>query len=227
MNIADDLKHLAVAIDSIAEMEGNPRKHSERNLEAIKRSLKRFGQLKPIVLADDGCTIIAGNGTFQAAVALGWTEIAAVQSGKGGEEAKAYAVADNRTTDLSQFVEDEIRSIFDEMDDELRMDAGFTTDELLREFNIHEASDDEAFLEEGEATTYETPEAPPEVTTQAAATPEHAGGVTFQSMILTGPAVHISYIRDSLNSIAEDLGTNGLVDTLMRVLELHGNKGEG
>ena len=49
----------------------NVRKHDEKNLEAIKSSLLRFGQQKPIVVDGKGI-VIAGNGTLTAAKALGW-----------------------------------------------------------------------------------------------------------------------------------------------------------
>ena len=42
----------------------NARKHSERNLDAIKGSLAKFGQRKPIVVDRRG-RILAGNGTIR------------------------------------------------------------------------------------------------------------------------------------------------------------------
>jgi hypothetical protein len=57
----------------------NARRHPERNLESIKRSLKRFGQQKPIVVDGDG-VIVAGNGTVAAAKALGWKTIDVVRT---------------------------------------------------------------------------------------------------------------------------------------------------
>jgi ParB-like chromosome segregation protein Spo0J len=47
----------------------NVRKHGEQNLAAIKASLTRFGQQKPIVVNRDG-VVVAGNGTLMAARAL-------------------------------------------------------------------------------------------------------------------------------------------------------------
>ena len=49
----------------------NVRKHDDRNLAAIKSSLSRFGQQKPIVIRPDG-SVVAGNGTLAAAQSLGW-----------------------------------------------------------------------------------------------------------------------------------------------------------
>lgn len=44
----------------------NSRKHPDKNLAAIKGSLSKFGQQKPIVI-DKNNVVIAGNGTLQAA----------------------------------------------------------------------------------------------------------------------------------------------------------------
>lgn len=87
-----------VKIDSIQQDPANVRTHSERNLDAIKASLARFGQQKPVVVDGNGI-IRAGNGTYAAVKALGWTEIKIVRTDLKGSEATAYAIADNRTGD--------------------------------------------------------------------------------------------------------------------------------
>ena len=78
----------------------NARNHGRRSIDAIKKSLAEFGQVKPIVLGKDG-KVIAGNGTVTAALELGWTKIKAVQTDFEGARALAYALADNRTAELS------------------------------------------------------------------------------------------------------------------------------
>jgi len=91
-----------VAISSLVPDPANVRKHSAKNLDAIKGSLARFGQQKPIVVSAAG-VVVAGNGTLAAAVALGWTEIDVVRSPLVGSEATAYAIADNRTAELAEW----------------------------------------------------------------------------------------------------------------------------
>lgn len=78
----------------------NARTHDERNLEAIKGSLARFGQQKPIVVDRKG-VIRAGNGTYSAAKALGWPEIDVVVTELDDLEALAFGIADNRTAELA------------------------------------------------------------------------------------------------------------------------------
>lgn len=92
----------SVKIDSISQDPANVRKHSERNLEAIKASLRKFGQQKPIVIDTKGI-ILAGNGTYEAARSLGWETILAVKTDLIGSDATAYAIADNRTAELAEW----------------------------------------------------------------------------------------------------------------------------
>ena len=98
--ITPALRHLAVPITAITADPANVRDHDARNLATIRASLAGFGQQKPIVIDATG-RCLAGNGTLAAARSLGWTEVAAVRSELTGRAATAYAIADNRTTDLS------------------------------------------------------------------------------------------------------------------------------
>ena len=93
-----------VEVASLVKDPANVRRHSEKNLEAIKGSLARFGQQKPIVVGADG-VVIAGNGTLAAAQSLGWSMIDIVRSPLTGSEATAYAIADNRTAELAEWDE--------------------------------------------------------------------------------------------------------------------------
>ena len=89
-----------VRVDSITHDPANVRKHDEANIEAIRASLNRFGQQKPIVISGSG-VVVAGNGTLVAARSLGWDHVAAVRTSLVGAEATAYAIADNRTAELA------------------------------------------------------------------------------------------------------------------------------
>jgi ParB family chromosome partitioning protein len=91
-----------VLIDAISPDPANARKHGRRNIDAIQASLRRFGQQKPIVV-DSGGTVRAGNGTLEAAKALGWTHIQIVRSDLPALELTAYAITDNRTAELAEW----------------------------------------------------------------------------------------------------------------------------
>ena len=94
------LTSLAVDIDTLVALEGNPRKG---DVDAIMASYDEFGQVKPIVIRpnDDGtATVIAGNHQTEAARRLGWTHIAAVPMNTDDKRALAFALAENRTMEL-------------------------------------------------------------------------------------------------------------------------------
>lgn len=97
------MKIETVKIKSLMMDPENARKHSPKNLEAIAGSLKTFGQRKPIVVWDG--TVIAGNGTVDAAKSLGWDEIDVVRCPPdwSAEQARAFALADNRTAELAEW----------------------------------------------------------------------------------------------------------------------------
>jgi len=123
----------------------NARLHDDRNLEAIARSLKAFGQQKPIVVDRDGI-IVAGNGTVAAASSLGWTEIAVVRTGLNKDEARAYAIADNRTAELATWDEERLAATLGELDVDLAGAVGFSEEELgamLEPFDASEAVEEE------------------------------------------------------------------------------------
>jgi len=123
-----------VTIASLLFDPANVRKHGERNLDAIKASLARFGQQKPIVVDADGI-VRAGNGTLMAAKALGWDEIEIVRTNLRGSEATAYAIADNRTAELAEWDEgalaEQLAAL--QIDDEaLAAATGFDASEIER-----------------------------------------------------------------------------------------------
>lgn len=92
----------SVPITSIVLDPSNARRHASKNLEALKGSLAKFGQQKPIVVGHNG-VVIAGNGTLEAARALGWSAIKIVRTSLEGTEATAFAIADNRSGELAEW----------------------------------------------------------------------------------------------------------------------------
>lgn len=107
-------------------MPGNPRKG---DVEAVKRSYERFGQRKPIVALLDG-TVIAGNHQLLAARALGWDQIAVVYVDDDDKTAKAFALADNRLSDLGGYDTDALGDLLSEIADDadLLLDTGYDPD---------------------------------------------------------------------------------------------------
>ena len=110
----------------------NARDHDERNIEAIKASLTRFGQQKPIVVDAKG-VVVAGNGTLEAARSLGWEKVAVVVTQLAGVEATAYAIADNRTAELAAWDDEALARTLEALRDDDSIEqlvTGFTDQEI-------------------------------------------------------------------------------------------------
>lgn len=106
-------KTSTVALGDLTHDPSNARRRDSKASGAIKASLEQFGAGRSIVVDGDG-VIRAGNGTATEAAGLGFTRVVIVEPEPGElvavkradwteEEARAYGVADNRSTDLSRF----------------------------------------------------------------------------------------------------------------------------
>jgi len=129
-NIIPALQALAVPIASLHTDPANARKHNDKNLDAIKASLAKFGQRKPVVVQREGMIVRAGNGTLAAAKALGWTEVAAVVLDDDNATASQFAIADNRTAELAEWDNETLATLLDGMDEQDRELLGFDADDM-------------------------------------------------------------------------------------------------
>jgi len=117
-NVNENIAHLAVPIETLIPLSNNPRRG---NVEAIMASLKEFGQVTPIVVKPNGdgtSTVLAGNHRVEAARRLGWTHVAVVEYEADDTTAIAFALTDNRSSDLgtvdSELLYDVIVEVLDE-----------------------------------------------------------------------------------------------------------------
>jgi len=134
MNIPDELSPLLFPVADLHELPGNPRRG---DVEAVRRSYEAFGQRKPIVArkdADGRCVVVAGNHQLKAARELGWEQIAVVWADDlTDNEAKAFALADNRVADLGSYDDADLLAMLQDADD--LSGTGYTdtdVDDLVR-----------------------------------------------------------------------------------------------
>ena len=120
-----------IKLDELQEWENNARIHTKRNLEALKQSLKDFTQTKPILVQKSTMRIIAGNGTYEAAKALGWESIECNILDLDDARANALAIADNRTGDLSEWNEKYLTEALEGLKTDGLLDlTGYNSNEL-------------------------------------------------------------------------------------------------
>lgn len=141
----------------------NARKRTDRSAALIAESLKRYGAARSIVIDEDG-RILAGNGTVEGARKAGISKlriieaegdelIAVRRAGLSEDEKVGLALADNRSSDLSDWDNEMLRQLSEEHD----LTPWFEDDELLAE--VLEP-------EKGKTDPDDVPEAPAEPITK-------------------------------------------------------------
>lgn len=111
-----ELKIEYLPISELKPYENNARKHAEADVEAIKKSIEEFGFNDPIGIWHD--TIVEGHGRLLAAQEIGMGEVPVIRlDHMTDEERRAYALAHNKTAELSdwdfEMLDTELEDIFD------------------------------------------------------------------------------------------------------------------
>jgi hypothetical protein len=110
--IHESLQSLAFPIDKLDLLPGNPRKG---DVDSVVRSYKKFGQRKPIVARmrpnSDIAEVLAGNTQLKAARRMEWDAIAVVLVDDDDATAAGFALADNRTHDLGEYLDEELAAM--------------------------------------------------------------------------------------------------------------------
>lgn len=105
------MKVVARAITELKEDPNNARSHDEENVDAIKASLVRFGQVEPLVVREGSEVVVGGNGRLRAMRALGWLTAVVTYVDISDNEAAALGIALNRTAELADWNYENLASI--------------------------------------------------------------------------------------------------------------------
>lgn len=94
--MSNELNYYLADVEELITYARNARTHSSAQITQIAASIKEFGFLAPIVIAEDN-TILCGHGRFYAAQKLGLKKIPCVKESHLTEAQKrAYIIADNK-----------------------------------------------------------------------------------------------------------------------------------
>ena len=94
------MKVIKKPLTELRRPDRNVRMHTDKQLKEFRRSVEMFGQIRPIVVDEDG-VILAGNGLYETLLSLGRTEADCyVVYGLTEAEKKKLMLADNRVFDL-------------------------------------------------------------------------------------------------------------------------------
>jgi hypothetical protein len=122
-----------VAINLLTTPEHNTRIHPEKQIKEIRRSLKKWGQYRDVVV-DDHYMILAGNGLVAAMRAEAFTTAWVVVVYDISEhDKKKFMLADNKTAGLGVDDLDNIELIIAELDGDFDI-PGFD-DDILKSLN--------------------------------------------------------------------------------------------
>jgi SAM-dependent MidA family methyltransferase len=130
--------------------ERNTRIHPEKQIQEIRRALRKWGQYKNVVV-DEKNVILAGNGLVKAMLAEGFTTVdAVVITGLGKNEKNKLMMADNKTTGLGIDNLNNIEHLIQELTGDFDI-PGFD-DDILKSINAASEEISQALNDYGKAT---------------------------------------------------------------------------
>jgi ParB-like chromosome segregation protein Spo0J len=199
---SEALRQFLIRIDDLEPFPGNP---NRGNVEAIRRSLRRFGQYAPITTdADNGRRIVAGHHVRLAAKEEGWTHIAAVpHEFRDIDEARAALLADNRIAELGDGQDTEL--LIAQLQSLAEIDAlegtGYTSDDL--DYYLAEIAKITAPLDPiPDAATPAEPDAPPGT----------------KEVVLFYNLEQLADVERWIKIVAGERGTSGVSETVYEAL---------
>jgi hypothetical protein len=139
-----------VNIDILKTPEHNTRIHPEKQIKEIRRSLKKWGQYRDVVI-DDKNLILAGNGLVEAMRAEGFKKAwAVIVTDISENDKKKFMLADNKTAGLGVDNLNNIELLISELAGDFDI-PGFD-DEVLASINAASEEISAALDEYGKAT---------------------------------------------------------------------------
>lgn len=109
-----EIKKVPLSLLNVFDL--NPRKHGE-DVDAIVKSIQRFGWTNPILVQKGTNRIIAGHGRAEAALKAGLKEVPVIELEMDDRDATAYTVADNKIAELSSWDQKALKEILVGLDD--------------------------------------------------------------------------------------------------------------
>ena len=174
-------------LDELIEDSANANTHPQRSLDAIKDSLKRFGQVEPLVIRKGTNVVIGGNGRLVAMRELGWETCWVHEFAGSDKEATALAITLNRSAQFAEWDKEILEAQLDDLKDEFDLvELGFNDEDL----------DDLFDPVEGDSTPVEDIE--PQID-RAAELAQKWGTELGQLWIIEGQQTHRLLIGDSTN----------------------------
>ena len=125
------MKQLTLKLSELVRPERNIRIHTEKQLEEFERSVRMFGQIRPIVV-DEKNTILAGNGLYETLLRMGEEQALVYKYDDLTEsQKKKLMIADNKIFSLGIENIDNLNEFLEELNGDLDI-PGFD-EEILKQ----------------------------------------------------------------------------------------------
>ena len=109
------LEIVTVNLSKLKPDKRNARKHNDRNIAEIMRSIESFGQHRPFVVQRDTEKILIGNGMYTAMKKMGIKQALVLYVDDDNEMAARRSIADNRTGELAEWDMDILREFVEKL----------------------------------------------------------------------------------------------------------------
>lgn len=197
---AEALRPFLVPIDSLEPFPGNPRLG---DVARIRKSLQRFGQVKPLLV--DGQRIVAHHHVRLAAIEEGYTHVAAIPNEFADEdEARAYMLADNRTSDLGTYDDEALVAHLRHLDELDALDGtGYGRDDY-----------DDILARVRKASDADPPPMP------RSDTPREQRDKHVKELVLLYGEAQLAQLEVFLGIVAHEKGTSGPSETIYAAAEI-------
>lgn len=189
------------SINDLQNDHKNARKRTDRSSKLIKESLQKFGAARSIVI-DENNRILAGNGTIAGAKAAGIKNLKVIESdgneiiavkrtGLTEDEKVGLALADNRSSDLSEWD----LNMLEELSQEHDLNPWFDNDDLKELLG-----ETEELPAEGLTDPDDVPEAPQEPITK-----EGDLYILGKHRLLCGDSTNILHVENLMDTNKADM----------------------
>jgi len=208
------MEAMKVAVDTLKEFEGNPRKG---NIKHLTESLSANGQYKPIVVQKSTRQILAGNHLWKAAKELGWTEINIVEVDVDNAQAKKIVAVDNRSADMGTY------------DENLLLELLTDIDLVGTGYEPHDIDDLLALIEEQSTPSWQIANAPghqenvqirPTMTERADRYSER----TIRLLMCEYPNHQYVWVIEALTELRKEFNSDSNADVILQIISKYTGK---
>ena len=208
-NIIPELEPFAVPIDSIHPHPENPREH---RLEHIAAMLQEHGQRSLVVVDSRDGSIVKGNGTWEAAKMLGWSEVAAIpEAFEDTVMAVKYMLGDNKASDHAGYQRRKLMDVLNKMyEGPGLMGTLFDAADLE---DLREEFTPIATLPEGKTHEDRDGDVPAEVSERTA----RPGDKLHEVPLLFSASDHIQFV-EATDFLMKEWQTAGVMRTILRAV---------